>query len=193
MNWKDIASTVGGIAGAVAPLLGGPVGLAVSIGSQIAGALGTDNTPEAVAAALQKDPNAALKLQEWAMQEREQIRQGHIDLQRIAMDEYKAELLDRQNAREVHKDHWMPSVLTIALVLIFAAQLIVLFCLPIPAENRDLIVYLSGNFVPFVAAAVGYWLSSTRDASNREKLMTLASQGQLPPAQAPNVPTKAGA
>ena len=75
MNWKDIASTVGGIAGAVAPLLGGPVGLAVSIGSQIAGALGTDNTPEAVAAALQRDPNAALKLQEWAMQEREQIRE----------------------------------------------------------------------------------------------------------------------
>jgi len=192
MNWKDIASTVGGIAGAVAPLLGGPVGLAVSIGSQIAGALGTDNTPEAVAAALQRDPNAALKLQEWAMQEREQIRQGHIELQRLALDEYKTELSDRQQARQVHKDHWMPSTLTIALVLIFAAQLIVLFYLPIPAENRDLIVYLSGNFVPFVAAAVGYWLSSTRDANNREKLMTLASQGQTP-ATAPNVTPKAGA
>lgn len=178
MNWKDIANTVGGIAGAVAPLLGGPVGLAVSIGSQIAGALGTDNTPEAVAAALQRDPTAALKLQEWAMQEREQIRQGHIELQRLALDEYKAELSDRQNARQVHKDHWMPSALTIALVTMLAALIAVLFFFPIPNENRDLIVYLAGNLLPLVTGAVTYWVSSTKDANNREKLMTLASQGQ---------------
>ena len=48
MEWKKIANTVGGIAGAVAPLLTGPVGLAVSIGSQIAGALGTENTLQKV-------------------------------------------------------------------------------------------------------------------------------------------------
>ena len=58
MEWQKIANTVGGIAGAVAPLLSGPVGLAVSIGSQIAGALGTDNTPEAVAAELKNNPDA---------------------------------------------------------------------------------------------------------------------------------------
>lgn len=202
MNWKDIASTVGGIAGAVAPLLGGPVGLAVSIGSQIAGALGTDNTPEAVAAALQRDPSAAIKLQEWAMQEREQIRYGHLELQRLALDEYKAELSDRQQARLVHKDHWMPSALTIALLTMLAALIAVLFFFPIPNENRDLIVYLAGNLLPLVTGAVTYWVSSTKDANNREKLMTLASQGQtqttgVPPRPADLYPssstTKAGA
>lgn len=195
MNWKDIANTVGGIAGAVAPLLGGPVGLAVSIGSQIAGALGTDNTPEAVASALQRDPNAALKLQEWAMQEREQIRQGHLELQRLALDEYKAELSDRQQARLVHKDHWMPSALTITLVSMLAALIAALFYLPIPSENRDLIVYLAGNLLPMVTGSVYYWVSSTKDANNREKLMTLASQGQNQidrPAPAA-MPPKAGA
>lgn len=191
MNWKDIASTVGGIAGAVAPLLGGPVGLAVSIGSQIAGALGTDNTPEAVAAALQRDPNAALKLQEWAMQEREQIRQGHLELQRLALDEYKADLSDRQNARQAHKDHWMPSALTITLVSMLAALIAALFYLPIPSENRDLIVYLAGNLLPMVTGSVYYWVSSTKDANNREKLMTLASQGQQPAPAA--TPPKVGA
>ncbi|MCS6258865.1 hypothetical protein G3479_06240 [Shewanella baltica] len=191
MNWKDIANTVGGIAGAVAPLLGGPVGLAVSIGSQIAGALGTDNTPEAVAAALQRDPNAALKLQEWAMQEREQIRQGHLELQRLALDEYKADLSDRQNARQAHKDHWMPSALTITLVSMLAALIAALFYLPIPSENRDLIVYLAGNLLPMVTGSVYYWVSSTKDANNREKLMTLASQGQQPAPAA--MPQKAGA
>ena len=191
MNWKDIANTVGGIAGAVAPLLGGPVGLAVSIGSQIAGALGTDNTPEAVAAALQRDPNAALKLQEWAMQEREQIRQGHLELQRLALEEYKADLSDRQNARQAHKDHWMPSALTITLVSMLAALIAALFYLPIPSENRDLIVYLAGNLLPMVTGSVYYWVSSTKDANNREKLMTLASQGQQPAPAA--TPPKVGA
>jgi hypothetical protein len=178
MDWKSISGTVGTIAGAVAPLLGGPIGLAISIGSQIAGALGTDNSPEAVQAALKNDPNAALKLQEWAMQEREQIRQGHIELQRLALDEYKAELADRQNAREQHQDHWMPSALTIALLGMLAALIAVLFLFPIPTENRDLIVYLAGNLLPLVTGAVTYWVSSTKDANNREKLMTLAKRGE---------------
>lgn len=178
MNWKELAGTVGSIAGSVAPLLGGPVGLAVSIGSQIAGALGTNNTPDAVAAALRNDPSAALKLQEWAAQEREQIRQANIELQRLAMEEYKAELSDRQNARAEHKDHWMPSALTIALVAMLAALIAVLFFFPIPQENRDLIVYLAGNLLPLVTGAVTYWVSSTKDASQREKLQALASKTQ---------------
>lgn len=178
MNWKDLAGTVGNIAGAVAPLLGGPVGLAVSIGSQIAGALGTDNTPDAVANALRNDPNAALKLQEWAAQEREQIRQSHVELQKIALEEYKAELQDRQQARLAHKDHWMPSALTLFLLIMLAAQMAVLFFLPIPDGNRDLLVYLSGNFLPFVSAAVYYWVSSTKDATQREKYLSISSHGQ---------------
>ena len=89
MEWKKIANTVGGIAGAVAPLLTGPVGLAVSIGSQIAGALGTENTPEAVAAELKNNPDAALKLQQWAHEEREQIRQANIELQKLHLKNTK--------------------------------------------------------------------------------------------------------
>lgn len=177
MNWRDIASTVGTIAGSVAPLLGGPVGLAVSIGSQIAGALGTDNSPEAVAAALRNDPNAALKLQEWAALEREQIRQSHLELQKIALEEYKTELQDRQQARIAHKDHWMPSAITIFLLAMLAAQMAVLFFMPIPEGNRDLLVYLSGNFLPFVSAAVYYWVSSTKDANQREKMLNMGGTG----------------
>jgi hypothetical protein len=187
MDWKSISGTVGSIAGAVAPLLGGPIGLAVSIGSQIAGAFGTDNTPQAVQAALRNDPTAALKLQEWAQQEREQIRQGNIELQRISLDEYKADLADRQNARSEHKDHWMPSALTIVLVFMLALLIAVLFFFPIPSENRDLIVYLSGNLLPLVTGAVTYWVSSTKDATNREKLMTQVSQGQKPTTGRPPV------
>ncbi|MBB1362107.1 hypothetical protein H5125_08085 [Shewanella sp. SR44-4] len=179
MDWKSISGTVGTIAGAVAPLLGGPIGLAVSIGSQIAGALGTENTPEAVQAALRNDPNAALKLQEWAAQEREQIRQANIELQRIALDEYKADLADRQNARSEHKDHWMPATLTLVLLGQFSAVLWALFYGPEIEGNRDLIVYLVGNLFTLVAGAVTYWVSSTKESSDKDKLMGLLKQNPM--------------
>ena len=172
MDWKSIAGTVGKVAGTVAPLLAGPAGLAVSIGAQIAGALGTDNTPDAVLAELQTNPEAALKLQEWAHEERSNIRAHNLRLEELAIEQYKADLLDRQNARAEHKDHWMPSTLTLALLGIFALVLAALFWAEPPEGSRDLIVYLVGNLFTLVAAAVTYWVSSTRESSDKDKLIS---------------------
>lgn len=60
MDWKDIAATAGKFAPMVGTLLGGPAGAA--IGSLVAVALGTANTPDAINAAIATDPQAALKL-----------------------------------------------------------------------------------------------------------------------------------
>jgi len=171
MDWKNIVSSVGGIAASVAPLLGGPAGMAFSIGSQIAGALGTENKPDAVLAELKTNPDAALKLQQWVHEEKEQIRQGHIELQRIALEEYKAELSDRQNARTTHKDHWMPATLTMVLLAMFAAVLWALFYGPELGGNRDLIVYLVGNLFTLVAGSVSFWVSSTKGSKDKDKLI----------------------
>lgn len=176
MDWKNIVSSVGGIAASVAPLLGGPVGMAVSIGSQIAGALGTENTPQAVMAELKNNPEAALKLQQWAHEEKEQIRQGNIEIQRIALDEYKAELADRQNARSVNKDHWMPTALPIMLFLLVSAVLWALFYGPEITENRDIIVYLVGNLFALFASSVAFWVSSTKGSKDKDKLMNIVQQ-----------------
>lgn len=171
MNWKNIAGTVGSIAATVAPLLGGPVGVAASIGAQIACALGTDNSPEAVLNKLKADPNAALQLQQWALAEQEQIRQAHIRLQTLELQEYQATLTDRQHARTEHKDHWMPSVLTLTLLGLFALVLAALFFTDAPTGNRDLIVYLVGNLFTLLAGAVTYWVSSTKESSDKDKLL----------------------
>lgn len=62
MNWKDIGSQ---LAGTGLPMLGrllyGPLGETVgeALGKVIAGTLGTEATPEAVAAAIQANPDAA--------------------------------------------------------------------------------------------------------------------------------------
>ena len=60
MNWNDIAGAVGKAAPLLGMLIGGPAGGAV--GSLIANALGTANTPDAIHAAIATDPQAALKL-----------------------------------------------------------------------------------------------------------------------------------
>ncbi len=162
MDWKDIAGTVGKVAGAVGPLLGGPVGLAVSIGSQIAGALGVGDSPEAVMTELQNNPDAALKLQQWAHEERQQIRDNQIRLQELAHEQEKARLADVQNARAEHKDHWMPSLLTIALFVLFSGVCIALFSLGIPEGNRDLIVYLAGQVTGFMATCLAFWMGASK-------------------------------
>ena len=171
MDWKSIANSVGSVAASVAPLLGGPIGMAVSIGSQIAGALGTENTPQAVMAELKNNPDAALKLQQWAHEEKQQIREANIELQRIALEEYKADLGDRQNARQTHKDHWMPTALVFMLFSLVSAVLWVLFYGPEMNENRDIINYLIGQLIAMFAASVAYWVSSSKGSKDKDKLM----------------------
>ena len=60
MNWSDIAGIVGKSAPLLGAALGGPAGAA--LGGLVAAALGTDNTPDAVNAAVLADPVNALKL-----------------------------------------------------------------------------------------------------------------------------------
>lgn len=60
MNWNDLAETVAKVAPAAGGALGGPAGAAV--GGIIARVLGVDESPQAVAQALQADPEAAIKL-----------------------------------------------------------------------------------------------------------------------------------
>ena len=60
MDWKDVGKLVGTAAPILGTLLGGPAG--ALLGGLVSSALGTDNTPDAVHAAIASDPQAALKL-----------------------------------------------------------------------------------------------------------------------------------
>lgn len=171
MEWKEIAGTVGKVAATVAPLLGGPVGVAASIGAQIAGAIGAENTPEAVASALQSQ-DAALKLQDWAFQEREQIRQAHIELQKLDLEQYKAELADRQSARAEHQDHWMPSAITLALLVAVCIPLGMLFFFSPPTGSNQLILVVLGALLPKLSDAISYWVGGTKDGADKDKLIS---------------------
>ena len=62
MNWSDVKDIVGKAAPLVGSLLGGPAGGAV--GSMVAHALGTDDSPDAVVNALKANPDALVKVKQ---------------------------------------------------------------------------------------------------------------------------------
>ncbi|WP_418139205.1 hypothetical protein AB9R84_09115 [Oceanimonas smirnovii] len=178
-DWKDIATTVGRIAGTVAPLLTGPAGVAATIGAQIAGVLGTDSRPDAVQRELVQNPEAALKLQQWAHEEREQIRQYNLRLVDIQLQETEIFLGDVQNARKEHKENTMPARLTIALAVMVVALTIGLMAMPVPDGSKDVVFYLAGQIVTAFLAAVTYWVGSSRGSAEKQKQIDRIAGGHL--------------
>ncbi len=98
MNWKDIASTVGKFAPVVGTVLGGPAGAAV--GALVSSALGVENEPQAVAKAIQADPQAALKLKQLQIDNQKMLN-VHIEKMADLDFEYeKSRVADVSSARE---------------------------------------------------------------------------------------------
>jgi hypothetical protein len=97
MNWSDVGNKLRSIAGvslpAIGTALGGPAGAAVGV--MLGKALGTDTTPDAVAAAL--DPEAAVKL-----------RQIEADLSKAQIDADVSVLqaVNTTMQTEAKADHW---------------------------------------------------------------------------------------
>ena len=102
VSWKDIAGVVGKAAPILGTLIGGPAGAA--IGGLVAAALGTENTPDAIQAAIAMDPQAALKLASLESDNKVKLQAmlfAHAD-NVIAADTaaVQADVADRKSARE---------------------------------------------------------------------------------------------
>ena len=130
---------------------------------------GTASDPEAVLEAMKSDPDALLKIRQLEQDERESVR----NWQTMTL---QAELADVASARAAHKDHWMPSVLTVILGLMVVVLGYGLFASPIPAENKDMAVYIFGSIVTLFSSAVTYWIGTSRSSYNKDKLLGLPGQ-----------------
>lgn len=162
MDWKQVGNTAIAVG---APLLGGalfgPAGAAV--GSIIAGKFGVspESTPEQVLAAINGDPDAALKLRE--------IETTHVErLQELENEKLRIETADVQSARSVHQHHWMPSVLTLSLMVMFACAFNALLFMVLPDGNRDMVNFMLGQLSGWLSGAVVYWVGSTRASANKD-------------------------
>lgn len=161
MNWSDIKTAVGKVAPIAGTLLGGPAGAAV--GGLISSALGVDNDPASVAAAL-GNPDAVLKLKELESSERKHL----LEMQ---LQTLQAELADTQNARTQHAGSYMPSVVTMALTVICGAMLYSLLFVVIPEQNKDILIQSFGTVLGFWGASLAYWVGTTRSSQAKTSII----------------------
>lgn len=162
MNWSSIKETVGKVAPLAGTLLGGPAGAAV--GSLISSALGVENNPDAVATAL-ASPEATVKLRELESNERQHLLQMQVETLRL-------ELADVQHARSTHVNSRMPAVVTMSLTAICAALIFMLMWMPVPSDNRDMLVQSLGTVLGFWGASLAYWVGTTRSSSDKTRIIT---------------------
>ena len=165
MDWKEIGRTAASVG---APLLGGalfgPAGSVIA--SIISGKFGVspDATPDQVLTAIKGDPDAALKLR--------QIETTHVErLQELENERLRIETADVQSARNVHQHHWMPSAITLLMCAMFGMIIGALFIWAVPGDNKDIVVYITGQVSGILTSCVTYWVGSTRASANKDSLI----------------------
>ncbi len=161
MSWNSIKNAVGKIAPIAGTLLGGPAGAAV--GGLISSALGVDNTPEAVAAAL-GSPDAVIKLKELESNERQHLLQ-------MQLSTLQAELADTQHARVAHKDSKMPAVITLLLTAVCAGLLYAILTMPVAEDNKELAFTLFGTCFTLWGSCINFWVGTTRSSQEKTRIM----------------------
>lgn len=162
MKWSDIAGMVGKVAPLLGMVVGGPAG--AGFGKMVANALGVDNTPDAVAEAIRSDPDAALKLKKFELENEADIRSHSFKV-------LDAELKDVQNARKEHKHNPMPAIICCALTVMVAAGAYLLFTSTIPAGNKEIAYLLFGTTLAKWGDSIAYWVGTTRSSAEKTKLI----------------------
>lgn len=167
LDWKKVGRQIADAAPMLGTALGGPAGAA--IGAIVASTLGTANDPGEVMAKLQTDPSALIRLKELEHQERDSIRAHTLALA-------QAELADQQQARAVHKDHWMPSALTIGLAAMVTLVTAALIFFPIPDSSKEVLFLIVGQLLGAFGTGVAFWLGSSRSSSEKNKILEAATK-----------------
>ena len=160
MSWSDVGKTIA----SAAPLLGGVVGgpLGAGIGSIIASVFGVEDSPAAISAAIKADPESALKLRKIELDHKS-------DLEKIILDTTKAELADKQDARNNHKHSLMPAILSGVLSLVIVGIIYLLFYLEPPEGSRDVLFMVLGVVIKEWGGAMQYWFGTTRSSAEKSR------------------------
>lgn len=166
-DWTKVGQKLADIAPMLGTVVGGPAGTA--IGAVIAATLGTANNPDAVLTAIANDPNAALKLKELELSENASLRAHALALAQNETALAGLELADQQQARTAHKDHWMPSLLTILLALMTSATTWGVMTIAVPDSSKEVAFFIVGQIMTAFITAVTFWLGSSRSSHDKSK------------------------
>lgn len=182
MDWKDVAGAVGKAAPIIGGLLGGPAApITAAVGAIVASALGTDNNPEAVHAALQSDPDALVKLREAEMTHK-------LALERLKLEEPRMLLADRQDARardvaiqQATGRNLRADVLAWAAIGGLVATILLVFFVEVPAgPARDILLLLAGALIAIVKDVYGFEFGSSAGSKNKDGILARLSGPAVP-------------
>ena len=158
---------VGSAAPMIGTLIGGPAGSVV--GGMVASVLGVENTPEAIEQELKSNPDALIKLKQLESDERIKLKELAFNASKLALDERKAELKDTQDARKQHKDHWMPSFLTIVLAFMVTGMFSALFVFEPPKQFDQVVIMIAGSVLGAFSTGIAFWLGSSKGSADKSK------------------------
>lgn len=161
----------------IAPWLVGALNPAA--GSILAMALGTDNTPEAVGAAMESDPQAREKIMGYEVQLKQIAANQAVADHQADVALQQSDASDRQSARllATAKGFWPQ----IGISLVFLGGYFVLMgCITtgfvnIPAPYHDLAVTLIGVLTAGVPQILNFWLGSTHGSQKKDAALTQAA------------------
>lgn len=166
---KSVAPWLGAaIAGPAGPLLN----MAVSSAAKALGA------SEETVSAVEKAFTGASPEQLFALQNSDQ--DFKLQMQKLGFENIqKLEALavdDRKSARDmqVANKSLVPAVLTWFVVGSFVGAMFALFSIEVPLSNRDIVVYMVGQLSGFAAAAVAFWLGTTRASEEKTHMLAKA-------------------
>lgn len=185
MDWGKVASTVGKVAPLVGTAFGGPLGtVAGGVVSAVCSLFDVDPNdpaaPEMLDQAIQTDPNAALKLREFQLNNK-------VELEKIALQRDQAYLADRQDARArqvaVEKATGKKDVnlyiLAYMFVFGFFVTIIIMTWLSLagrlPADMPQYVTFLLGSLfgalTAGVTSVVQYFFGSSKGSSDKTALL----------------------
>lgn len=182
MDWSSVGNAIAKSLPILGTVVGGPAGAA--IGTLVASALGVDNNPEAVSAALVNDPASIVKLKELEANTQVQLQQLFVQAQQnqlqYELGQYQAEVSDRNSARQLAaqqpRDITRP---TIAFLFIVGAIIIIGLVFSGVSENllRDPTASLTiGTVVGFwfneMKQVLAFYFGTTREANKQSSEIT---------------------
>lgn len=162
--WEKVKTLIGSAAPLVGTLLGGPAGGVA--GGLVASALGVENSPKAIEAALVDDPQAFVKLK--AMEQAYTV-----ELQKLALEVRRAELADTQDARAQHKDHWMPSLLVLLLCAMVTGMFAALFFGEPSKDYAQVLIMIVGTVLGAFGTGIAFWLGSSKGSADKSKQLKI--------------------
>lgn len=190
----DFKSLGGQLIKAGAPIIGGallgptigPV-LGNALGGIVANALGVEDTPEAVGAAIETMPATELQAKLSAAEAEAQSKWPALAEIVKAQEQgktsrFEAGILDNEDAREANLElvkagspvQWAPSVISLVILIGYFAVLYILFTRPFAKLDdnfKDILIFMLGALQVGVGQVINYWLGSSAGSAMKDSAL----------------------